>query len=176
VRSVTPDTKRLLETHNWPGNVRELQSALKYAMVHATGEILTPDCLPESCRPAHVVSSPTFAAPAPIGGSLEVAQYVRQLLDSQSTEIYRQVYAAVDRVLLDEVLRHVKGNQLQAAELLGISRTTLRAKLRSLGLAVEKWLLPDNDHGERKQLENRAANNSLEPHAAPPAPLGSERS
>ena len=149
VRSVTPETKRLLETHHWPGNVRELQSALKYAMVHATGEILTPDCLPEICRPAHASGPLPISSIAPVGGSLEVSQYVRQLLENHPSEVYRQVTAAVDRVLLDEVLRHVKGNQLQAAELLGISRTTLRAKLRSLGLAVEKWLLPD-DHGERR--------------------------
>ena len=149
VRSVTPETKRLLETHHWPGNVRELQSALKYAMVHATGEILTPDCLPEICRPAHASGPLPVSSIAPVGGSLEVSQYVRQLLENHPSEVYRQVTAAVDRVLLDEVLRHVKGNQLQAAELLGISRTTLRAKLRSLGLAVEKWLLPD-DHGERR--------------------------
>ena len=155
VRSVTPETHRLLETHTWPGNVREFQSALKYAMVHATGEILTPDCLPETCRPAHLAAPPAIAVPMPIGGTLEVAQLVRHLLESQSSEIYRQVYAAVDRIVLDEVLRHVKGNQLQAAELLGISRTTLRAKLRSLGLAVEKWLLPDAEHHERRSLEGR---------------------
>jgi nitrogen regulation protein NR(I) len=155
VRSVTPETQRLLETHSWPGNVREFQSALKYAMVHATGEILTPDCLPETCRPAHLAAAPPVAVPMPVGGTLEVAQLVRQLLESQSSEIYRQVYAAVDRIVLDEVLRHVKGNQLQAAELLGISRTTLRAKLRSLGLAVEKWLLPDAEHQDRRSLEGR---------------------
>ncbi len=155
VRSMTPETQRLLETHHWPGNVREFQSALKFAMVHAIGEILTPDCLPETCRPAGSAATTPVSAPMPVGGTLEVARLVRQLLDSQSSEIYRQVFASVDRVVLDEVLRHVKGNQLQAAELLGISRTTLRAKLRSLGLAVEKWLLPDSEHGERKSFDSR---------------------
>jgi two-component system nitrogen regulation response regulator GlnG len=165
VRSLTPESKRLLDSHQWPGNVRELQSALKYAMVHATGEILTPDCLPEICRPAHAPGASPVSTPAPVGGSLEVSQFVRRLLENQPAEVYRQVTAAVDRVLLDEVLRHVKGNQLQAAELLGISRTTLRAKLRSLGLAVEKWLLPD-DHGERRQIESRPVGGSAEPQAS----------
>jgi DNA-binding protein Fis len=41
------------------------------------------------------------------------------------------------------VLRHVKGSQLQASELLGIARNTLRGKLRSLGMAIEKQLLTD---------------------------------
>jgi DNA-binding protein Fis len=40
------------------------------------------------------------------------------------------------------VLRHTKGNQAQASELLGISRTTLRAKLRALCLVIEKQLAP----------------------------------
>ena len=47
------------------------------------------------------------------------------------TDIYPKVTAAVDRVVLETVLRHVKGNQVQASEVLGISRTTLRAKLRA---------------------------------------------
>ena len=56
------------------------------------------------------------------------------------TDIYAKVTAAVDRVVLETVLRYVKGNQMQASEVLGISRTTLRAKMRSLGLAIEKHL------------------------------------
>jgi two-component system nitrogen regulation response regulator GlnG len=149
VRAVTPEARRLLDAHHWPGNVRELQSALKYAMVHATGEILTADCLPDNLRPGAPAAVTASVPAAPVGLSLDVVRLVRQFLEAGEPEIYRQISSAVDRVVLEEVLKHVRGNQLQAAELLGISRTTLRAKLRSLGLAVEKWLLPET--GSREQ-------------------------
>ncbi len=62
VRTISPETLRLLESRDWPGNVRELQATMKYAMVHATGDILTLDCLPAPSvpRPARF---PTFALP-----------------------------------------------------------------------------------------------------------------
>ena len=41
-------------------------------------------------------------------------------------------------LVLKEVLRHVGGHQQQAAELLGISRVTLRSKLRALGMVIER--------------------------------------
>ncbi len=69
---------------------------------------------------------------------LEINALISRLLDAGETDLYRQVGKATDRVLLERVLSHVKGNQVQASELLGISRTTLRAKLRSAGISPEK--------------------------------------
>jgi two-component system nitrogen regulation response regulator GlnG len=77
-----------------------------------------------------------------------VAALVAALLRAGEPDIYRKVSLAVDRVVLDVTLRHVKGNQVQASELLGISRNTLRAKLRALDLAIEKQLLSDSDRAE----------------------------
>ena len=54
---------------------------------------------------------------------------------------------AIERVLLTEVLRHTHGHQTQASELLGLSRATLRHKLRALGLAVDKFVVDDADKG-----------------------------
>jgi two-component system nitrogen regulation response regulator GlnG len=140
VHSVAPETMKRLAQHDWPGNIRELQSAIKYALVQATGEVLTPDCLPESVR--SVASRPPHSDSE--AGSLDVGRLVESLLRVGEDEIYRRVAAAVERVVVETVLRHVKGNQVQASELLGISRTTLRAKLRSMGMAVEKQLLAES--------------------------------
>ena len=78
----------------------------------------------------------------------EVKELVTRLLQAGVPDIYDKVNEAVDRVVLAGVLRHVKGNQVEAAEFLGISRTTLRSKLRSLGLAIEKRLQAGPDHVE----------------------------
>jgi nitrogen regulation protein NR(I) len=123
VRSVTPEAMQALVTHPWPGNVRELQNAVRYAVIRAVSDVVTPDCLPATVRGQ-------AAAPAPADVRLgDVRELVRALLAGGGTDIYRQVIQEVDRAVLDEVLRAVAGNQVQASELLGISRTTLRGKL-----------------------------------------------
>ncbi len=76
---------------------------------------------------------------------LAVARRVRETLATKCGHIYYQIQAAVDRVVLREVLEHAKGNQVEAADLLGISRTTLRSKLRALGLVVEKQVSDSPD-------------------------------
>ncbi len=81
--------------------------------------------------------------PADLDG-LDVVQLVRQLLREGEPAIYRKVGFAVDQAILRMVLRYTEGNQLRASELLGISRTTLRAKLRSLRLAIKKQILTES--------------------------------
>ena len=67
---------------------------------------------------------------------LAVASLTEHLIRAGRTGIYRLVAVEVDRAVLNTVLRHVQGKQTQASELLGISRTTLRARLRAAGAAT----------------------------------------
>jgi len=126
VRSATPEALEVLARHPWPGNVRELQNVVRYAVIHAAGDVIGRDDLPPVVRGA----APVRPAGPPDG--MDVVGYVRQLLDEGGGDIYRRALAAVDRAVLGEVLRHAAGNQVHASELLGISRTTLRAKLQAL--------------------------------------------
>jgi two-component system nitrogen regulation response regulator GlnG len=138
VRALTPEAMRLIESHGWPGNVRELQSAIRFGVVQAVGDVITPDCLPRSVRGgAEPEAAVTPAA------QLDVLALVQELLRKGEDDIYRKVIQAVDRVVLEAVLRHAGGNQMNASELLGMSRTTLRSKLVALGLVIEKQVRPD---------------------------------
>jgi nitrogen regulation protein NR(I) len=144
VQGIAPEVREQLGKHDWPGNVRQLQSALKYAIIRTSGDVLTLDCLPES-----LLQPGLGAQAAGTGAKLpDLAARTADLLHAGETDLYRQLCLEMDRTVLDVVLRHVKGNQVQASELLGISRTTLRAKLRSLGMAAEAYLTQPPDEAE----------------------------
>jgi len=55
----------------------------------------------------------------------------------------------MERLLLTRVLRHTGGNQLQAAKLLGITRGSLRTKLRELGITIARSVASSPEAEER---------------------------
>ncbi|HYH67563.1 MAG TPA: helix-turn-helix domain-containing protein [Urbifossiella sp.] len=82
--------------------------------------------------PNHGAESPVHHQELP-----DLRAYTEQLLASGTQDLYRALLGTVDRVALAAVLRHVGGNQVRASEVLGISRTTLRGKLRAAGLSAD---------------------------------------
>lgn len=141
--NVTAEVWPLLRAHDWPGNVRELESAIRYAVVQAAGNVITPDCLPESCRKSTVF--PRDEAPVAARFEEEVTTLVRAGLERHDPGLYQRLHARWERVVLDEVMRFTTGNQVQAAQLLGISRMTLRSKLRQAGLIPDKGGAEDGE-------------------------------
>lgn len=138
VRRVTPEFSTQLSHHDWPGNVRELENVIRYAVIHAREETLTADLVPADFAKDVSAGHPN--------SSFDLVQLVRDLLRSGQKDAYRRACLEVDRVVLDLALKQVRGNQVLASELLGISRNTLRAKLRALGLSVQKQLFAEPDH------------------------------
>jgi len=116
------EAEPLLLSHSWPGNVRELQNVLQRAILKIPGTRLTARDLAEM-----VPSS------APEGG---LSRLVDRILDGAppAEGRYAAAIASVEAPLFSGALLRTKGNQLRAAELLGMNRNTLRERMRSLGM------------------------------------------
>lgn len=142
VQSISPPAMELLMQHSWPGNIRELQNALRYALVHTPGNVLTPASLPNHLQERSPRGGKVATSAAEV-----LAELVRETIEQRQGNVYYKIQSIVDRAVIREVLEHVKGNQVEAADLLGISRTTLRSKLRALGLSVERQINDASDGG-----------------------------
>ena len=72
----------------------------------------------------------------PLGSTVRNALklYFRNLDGHNPASIYQMVIAEVERPMFETVMEHVRGNQSRAAQILGISRSTLRKKLKIYGL------------------------------------------
>jgi len=135
VQTVTTEAMRCLKMYHWPGNVRELQSVIRFSLLHAVGDAVTSGSLPPHIRGD---GGPVDDHSQTGHGNVALDNMVSELLARSDQNLYRNLHSAVDRVLLRKVLDHADGNQVQAAQILGISRTTLRNRLSELELNSER--------------------------------------
>ncbi|MCL4108513.1 UNVERIFIED_CONTAM: hypothetical protein GTU68_046794 [Idotea baltica] len=136
VDRVSDDAMRVLTGYDWPGNIRELQSILKKAVLNATGPLLLSEFLPDSIREASTAVPENLELSPMKHDAWE--QFVDERIEGGTDSLYDETIERMERWLLTRVLRNTSGNQVQAASMLGITRTTLRSKLAKLGLTIEK--------------------------------------
>jgi len=131
-RGVAPEALDRLVGHDWPGNVRELENVIQRAMVLATNGVILPEHLP--------IGPVSAAASVAVDATLEdvierkLMECVRGLRDRAAANLYDLMVALVEKPLLRAVLRETEGNQVRAAQILGINRNTLRKKLTEHGI------------------------------------------
>jgi two-component system nitrogen regulation response regulator GlnG len=137
VPTVTPEALEVLTRYPWPGNVRELQSVLKQALLRMKGAVLAPDDLPTGVD---------LTVRRPSAG-FDWDAYVRERIESGTENLYAEALTLMEREVLLRVLRHTGGNQVQTARLLGITRGSLRNKIKQLNISIEKNVWSDDDQG-----------------------------
>ena len=121
---------------------------LKQALLRATGPLLLPDFLPPL--------GTTEASPRVVASLAEQDWdgFIQRRLQEGSEDLYAEMLEQMERRLLTQVLTHTEGNQVQAARILGITRGSLRNKIRSLGISIEHAINVD-DNG-KSELEKDA--------------------
>lgn len=119
IKGMAPEALQILERHHWPGNIRELENVIERAIVLGTGEIITPEALPEPVRRQRPTREVEIDIP-PDGLNLE---------------------AALDQIevnLLQRALDRTGGVQTRAADLLQMTFRQFRYKLQKHGLHRDK--------------------------------------
>ena len=132
------EARAVLRAYSWPGNVRELQSILNQAILNSRGSVVTAEDL------SIVPSSITATA----GAGFDWDSYVRSQITAGSENLYADALSVMEREVLLRVLKHTEGNQVQAARILGITRGSLRNKIRTLHISIGRSVLADDDTGE----------------------------
>ena len=151
-RGISPEALNLLTSYPWPGNVRELQSVIRQAILQTVGEVIIPSFLPKNVREGRAAAITGDGAAA--FGGFDLARYIEERIDCDSSKLYAEALEQMERYLLTRVLTKVDGNQSSASKLLGITRGSLRHKLRALGISIEQVVNvgeDDEDDGAREE-------------------------
>lgn len=141
-KTIAPDAIRLLQNYSWPGNVRELENLVMRLYALYADEVISLEIVQHELNLAD--SAPgagESATPADISTSVEthVGQILRESAPDLPPEgLYQRVLDKVEAPLIAMSLNACGGNQIKAADLLGLNRNTLRKKIRHHGIEIVK--------------------------------------
>ncbi len=127
VRRLTAEAQGELLRYPWPGNVRELSHVIERAVLWSRGEELAPEHL--GLSQPHALTEAPGPDPSPASGGTEAT---RPGTPGAPPSLTLEQW---ERQLLEQALRDTGGNQTRAAQKLGISRDTLRYRLKKHGLS-----------------------------------------
>jgi len=133
-----------LKAHAWPGNVRELEN-----MVHRLAVLYAEDHIGAGVIERELAGTDMGPSPAEpveqdnLGSSVE--HHLLRYFEAHGTGLppaglYGRVLREIERPLIEMSLNATGGNQIRAAELLGVNRNTLRKKIRDLDIPVVRGL------------------------------------
>jgi two-component system nitrogen regulation response regulator GlnG len=143
-KSMSKDALEALQRYRWPGNVRELENLVRRLAALYTDEIISSRIIDMELAGARAVPIANGEEPA----ETMSAAIERHLLKEFSSHgsglppagLYDRILAEMERPLIALSLSATKGNQIRAAELLGLNRNTLRKKIRDLDIQVIRGL------------------------------------
>ncbi|CAA0091906.1 DNA-binding transcriptional regulator NtrC [Starkeya nomas] len=129
-----------LKRYRWPGNVRELENLIRRLAALYPQEIIT-----ASIIEAELSTPVSTAAPEETGQDETLSSSVERHLNTYfggfgenlpPPGLYHRILKDVEYPLLSAALAATRGNQIKAAELLGLNRNTLRKKIRDLDIQI----------------------------------------
>lgn len=123
-----------LQSHSWPGNVRELENCIRRAVLLSQGEIILEDYLRLEAN-GHELAPAGSREQLMASIDRKLAELIPDILRLAGERTHANVIEMVERSLVAMVLEQCAGNQVKAARMLGISRNTLRHRMKKYQLS-----------------------------------------
>lgn len=128
IKGVDDQVARMLQAHAWPGNVGELERVIKRACIVTGSDAITVGDIGESLADSRFPERPN--AESTLIGAARTALHDRLVQSSgAASSAFHDIVDVVETTLVREALTITNGNQVKAAEILGVNRATLRKKM-----------------------------------------------
>ena len=138
----SPEAILRLKAYNWPGNVRELKNFVQRVCALYTDELITDDIIKASLVDTYE-NQKEIKEISENGLAQTIDNHLEKYFTAHkntlpASGLYERILREIERPLISRTLAATKGNQIKAAEILGINRNTLRAKIRKLDVRVAR--------------------------------------
>jgi two-component system nitrogen regulation response regulator GlnG len=142
MKDVTPEALKVMQQYSWPGNVRELENLVRRLVALYADESISPEIVQHELN-----IGGEQAQMAAMNGQVDLPGAVESHLAKVFSEhepnlppagLYQRTLDQVEVPLISMALNMCGGNQIRAAELLGVNRNTLRKKIRNHGIEIVK--------------------------------------
>jgi two-component system nitrogen regulation response regulator GlnG len=139
-KSIQPEAMERLKRHNWPGNIRELENMVRRLTALYPQDTITRDIIENELASAQPPS-----AELRIADQASLSEWVEGYLsdyfagfgeDLPPPGLYDRILREIETPMINVALAKTHGNQIRAAELLGLNRNTLRKKIREQKIRV----------------------------------------
>ncbi len=138
-KTIEPGAIEAMQRYRWPGNVRELENLVRRLTALYPQERITASIVENEIGPMAEIDPLPTAESEEIGGAMErhLSRYFGEYGNGLPPPgLYQRVLREVEVPLISAALGATRGNQIKAAELLGLNRNTLRKKIRELEIHV----------------------------------------
>jgi two-component system, NtrC family, nitrogen regulation response regulator GlnG len=146
-KQVDSDALERMKNYSWPGNIRELENMVRRLAALSPHEVISSPAIEAELGVVTTLGTP--AGPQPDYGEMTLSAFMENYLAKHFATygdalppngLYDRILEDVEGPLVSASLAATRGNQIRAAEMLGVNRNTLRKKIKDLDIRVIKSL------------------------------------
>ena len=138
-KSLSLSALSALQEYEWPGNIKELHFIIRRLVMSVTHDQIEAHDVHHALGTQKQAGSPEGASSLTEAADLHIRNYFDALGDNMPpTGLYDRILEEVERPLIVRTLHLTKGNQIKAAQILGLNRNTLRKKIDLLTISKNR--------------------------------------